>query len=112
MTRILKTLAVVATLAATLTLAKAGSNECVGYVSAGKIADDDGEWTRPIPAPCTFSMTSKVGKMILAKCPIGSACRVTLPLEASSTPITTTRVQIEKECDGRCVFVYPKENGR
>src|SRR5262245_6926570 len=85
---------------ATSTSAVAGDNSCVGYVSAGQIVDDG--WSLPPSGVCTFSPTSKVGKIILAKCPVGTTCRVELPLEANSRPITTTRVRIEKVCDGHC----------
>jgi hypothetical protein len=87
----------------------AGSNECIGYVTAGKITDDG--WSLPPAGECTFSSVSKIGKMILAKCPIGTTCRVSLPLEAKSNPITTTRVEISKECDGHCA-PYSEEEVR
>jgi hypothetical protein len=93
-------------LAAMASPAFAGDNSCTGWVSIvganGYIHGDiDGDGNE---GHCTFSPASKTGKMIIAKCPVGTACHVQLPLEAKSHPITTTRIQVTR---GRAALDYP-----
>jgi hypothetical protein len=103
------TLFAIANMIALAAPAHAGSNECVGYVlKGGHIVDDDNTWSSPIGDHCTFNVNSAVGRKILSKCPIGSACRIDLDLEASRNPIKRT-LRIEKECDGRCQFIYDQK---
>jgi hypothetical protein len=103
-------------LAALSAPAYAGSNMCQGYIyvegTTGYVADPLGDWSEPASddAQCSFSTTSKVGKMILAKCPVGWGCSIDLPLEAKRTPIITTRMSIQKECNGRCGYRVYDQN--
>jgi hypothetical protein len=58
----------------------AGSNECDGVVKVGP------EWTTVVgdmgdyaPNGCRFRTNSELGRKLLAKCPDGSECQITLP---------------------------------
>lgn len=94
--------------AALATPAHAGDTSCQGYVyvegATGYISDPEGDFGTIVGNGdhCSFPTASKVGKMILAKCSVGWECHIQLPLDASTQPIKTTRLEITKGCHGRC----------
>jgi hypothetical protein len=78
-----------ATITATAGIAQAGDNRCVGVVTLVepwhptlRVIDDQDE------EACRFDPTSNVGKQILRKCPIGTACEIARALSHKGLLVT------------------------
>jgi hypothetical protein len=86
----MKTLACLVTALAftsiSITAAHAGSNTCQGTVQIGK------EWTMVKgdgdQYACRFQTDSKLGRRIIAICPGGSECMISIPLNKPSRTLT------------------------
>jgi predicted small secreted protein len=75
-----------AVLLSSFTAAHAGSNTCEGTVAVGK------EWTTlksdTDALGCRFQTASNLGRRILAICPDGSPCMISIPLNKPSRTLT------------------------
>ena len=86
--------------AASSSSSQAGDNRCVGVITAVapwhptlRIIDDQDEEV------CRFDPLSKVGKRILSKCPVGTACEIALPLPPNGDVSTLPKVQVIKKVE-------------
>jgi hypothetical protein len=85
-----------AMMAASSSSSQAGDNRCVGVITDPPpwrplmlVVDDQNEEV------CRFDDRSKVGKQILRKCPVGTACEIALPLTRGVAPKIQVITRVE-----------------